>query len=97
MRQAILSAGLALAPIAWFASLEGNFALAPLACAGHGKPILLLVSAAALGLAVAGGLLAWTQRTLHQRLAVSGAVSSALFSLVIVAQAIPNLMLGGCE
>ena len=59
--------------------------------------MLLLVSAAALGLAVASGLLAWTQRNLHRRLAVSGAVISALFSIVIVAQAIPNLMLGGCE
>jgi hypothetical protein len=97
MKQAILGTGLILAPIAWFASLEANFALAPLACSGHGKSILLLVSATALGLAVASGLLAWTQLTLHRRLAVSGAVISALFTIVIVAQAIPNLILGGCE
>jgi hypothetical protein len=97
MKQAVLGTGLVLAPVAWFASLEGNFALAPLACAGHGKSLLLVVSAAALGLAIAGGLLAWTQRDFHRRLAVSGAVISALFTIVIVAQAIPNLMLGGCE
>ena len=97
MKQAVLGTGLVLAPLAWFASLEANFALAPLACAGHGKSMLLLISAAALALAVAGGLLAWTQRNFHKRLAVSGAVISALFSIVIVAQAIPNLMLGGCE
>jgi hypothetical protein len=97
MKQAVLGAGLVLAPMAWFGSLEANFALASSVCAGHGKGILLLVSALALSLAVASGLLAWTQRTFHQRLAASGAVISALFSIVIIAQAIPNLMLGGCE
>jgi hypothetical protein len=97
MRQAVLGMGLALAPAVWFASLEANFALAPLACSGRGKSILLLVSAVALSLAVIGGLLAWTQRNFHWRLAVSGTVISALFSIVIVAQAIPNVMLGGCE
>jgi hypothetical protein len=97
VKQAVLGTGLVLAPIAWFASLEANFALAPMACAGHGKNVLILVSAVALGLSMTGGLLAWTQRSLHQRLAVSGAVISALFAIVIVAQAVPNLMLGGCE
>jgi hypothetical protein len=97
MKQAVLGTGLVLAPMAWFASLEANFALAPLACAGHGTSMLLLVSAAALALAVAGGLLAWTQRNLHRPLATFGAVASALFSIVILAQAVPNLMLGGCE
>ena len=80
MKQAVLGTGLVLAPMAWFASLEANFALAPLACGGHGKSMLLLVSAVALGLAVAGGLLAWTQRNVHRRLAFSGTVISALFS-----------------
>ena len=97
MRHAVLGTGLVLAPLAWFASLEANFALAPLACAGHGKSTLLLVSAVGFGLAAGSGLLAWTQRSLQPRLAVSGAVISVLFSIVIVAQAIPNLMLGGCE
>ena len=97
MKSAVLGTGLVLAPMAWFASLEANFALAPLACAGHGRNILLLISIAALALAMTGGLLAWTQRGFHQRLAVAGAVMSALFAIVIVAQAIPNLILGGCE
>jgi len=97
MKQAILGTGLVLAPMAWFGSMEANFALAPLACAGHAKSILLLVSAVAFSLAVAGGLLAWTQRHFQPRLAVSGALISALFSIVIAAQAIPNVMLGGCE
>jgi hypothetical protein len=97
MKRAVLGTGLVLAPLAWFASLEANFALASLACSGRGKSSLLLVSAIALALAISSGILAWTQRDLHRRLAISGAVTSALFSMVILAQAIPNLMLGGCE
>lgn len=97
MKQAILGAGLLLAPIAWFVSLGADFALAPLACAGQGKSILYLISAGALGLEVCSGLLAWTQRGFHHRLAVSGMAISTLFGIVIIAQAIPNLMLGGCE
>uniref|UniRef100_Q01RA1 Uncharacterized protein n=1 Tax=Solibacter usitatus (strain Ellin6076) TaxID=234267 RepID=Q01RA1_SOLUE len=97
MKQAVLGTGLILPPIAWFASMEGNFALAPLACAGHGKGVLVLISIAALGLSAGGGLLSWAQRSSHRRLAVSGAAMSALFTLVILAQAIPNILLGGCE
>lgn len=97
MKQAVLATGLVLAPLAWVLSVGANFALAPLACAGYGKGMLLLVSAVALALAVTGGLLAWTQHNDHRRLAVAGAVFSSLLALVIVAQAIPNLILGGCE
>jgi hypothetical protein len=97
MRQAALGAGLTLAPIAWFASLEASFALAPLACGAHQRSTLLLISAVALGLAAAGSFLAWTQRSGHRRVAFFGVASSALFALVIAAQAIPNLILGGCE
>jgi hypothetical protein len=97
MKRAVLGTGLVLAPLAWFASLEANFALASLACSERGKSLLLLVSATALVSAIASGILAWTQRDLHRRLAISGTVISALFSIVILAQAIPNLMLGGCE
>jgi hypothetical protein len=97
MRQAVLGTGLLLAPLAWISSLGANFALAPLACAGHGKTMLLLVSAAALALALLGSLLAWTQRGLHRHLAVSGTAFSAFCALVIAVQAIPTLMFGGCE
>ena len=97
MKWVLLGAGLTLAPMAWFGSLEASFALAPLACVGSGKSMLLLISLAALGLAIAGGVLAWTQRDLHRRLAMSGAALSGLCTIAIVAQAIPNLILGGCE
>ena len=97
MKQAAVITGLALAPMAWFVSMEVNFALAPMACTGQGKSTLLLVSAAALILALAGILVAWTQRDVRRRMAFSGAVMSALFALVIIAQAIPNVLLRGCE
>lgn len=97
MKQAFLGTGLLLPPLAWFASFETNFVLARLACGGHAKGILLLVSAVALALAVTGGALAWTQHNDHRRLAVAATVISAFCALVIVAQAIPNLILGGCE
>jgi hypothetical protein len=97
MKQAVLGAGMFLAPLAWFASMEANFALAPIACAAHTKSMLLLVSAVALGLAVASGVMAWTQRGLHRTLGISGTAISAFLSIVIIAQAIPNLLMGGCE
>lgn len=97
MKQAALSTGVVLAPIAWFASLEANFALAPLACGGHDRKLLVAISVVALGLAAAGSLLAWTQRHVHRRVAFFGMAMSALFALVIAAQTIPNLILGGCE
>jgi hypothetical protein len=97
MRKAVLGTGLALPPLAWFASLEANFALAPLACAGRGKSPLLTVSLVAFVLAVTGGVLAWTQRDFYWRIVAAGLGISCLFSIVILAQAIPNLMLGGCE
>ncbi len=97
MKGVALGTGLALAPMAWFASLATNFALATLACSERGKSILWLVSFLAIGLSIAGGLLAWTQRNSNRRLALSGVVISTLFTIVIVAQAIPNVMLRGCE
>jgi len=97
MKQAVLGTGLLLAPLAWFVSLEANFALAPLACAGRGTGPLIVVSAISLALAIAGGLLAWTQRGYDKRLAFSGAAISTLATLAILAQAIPNLVYGGCE
>jgi uncharacterized Tic20 family protein len=93
----MLGAGLFLPPLAWFANLEVNFALAPMACSGHAKIALLLVSLAALVIALAGCFLAWTQRSFDRRLGIGGAVLSAFLAMVIVAQAIPNLILRGCE
>ncbi len=110
--EAMLWAAIAISPIAWFLNLEANFALAPLACSDNGKLLLYLVSAASLVLAIlAGGisLIQWrsperntagelvASRSRRRAMALAGVGLSGLFFLVIVAQAIPNLMLAGCE
>lgn len=99
-----------IAPLVWFLSLQANFALAPLACAGRGKQLLYIVSAIALLIVVCGAGFSWTQwRTssgpsptpenrAQPRLAgLVGLALSGLFLLVILAQTIPNLIMAGCE
>lgn len=97
MKKAVLGAGVLVSPLAWFISLEANFALAPLACAGHGKGPLLLVSVVCFALALASLVFAWSRRSLDRRLGIAGVSVSAFCALVIAAQAIPNILLGGCE
>ena len=110
--EALLWAGLLIAPIGWFLNLEANFALAPLACAGGGRPLLYLVSAITFVLAVLSGGISWTQWrsvgrdhtdqpspewTRRRAMAAVGIGLSSLFVITIVAQAIPNFMMAGCE
>jgi MYXO-CTERM domain-containing protein len=97
MKTAVLAAGLSAGPLAWFFSLAANFALSPLACATAGKSPLGIISLAALLLALLGGIVVWRRRAERQYMAVGGAIVSAFCGLVIVAQAIPTMMLGGCE
>ena len=91
-------------PVAWFLSMEANFALAPLA--PKAMLAFYLVSLAALLITAAAGYLAWARWRQMSRskadvvatsgrraLAVSAFVLSAMFAVVIVAQSIPNLML----
>ena len=104
-----LRAGLAIPPLAWFASLLANFAIAPLACTGHGKPVLLIVSFLAVALALAGAAFCRAQRDAlqtagdHQTPAAGlwtarvGSVLGIFFAIVIAAQTIPNLIMAGCE
>jgi hypothetical protein len=106
-----LWSGLVVPPVSWFVSLEANFSLAPLACSGHGKALLYLVSGVALALALAGGGTSWFQHALlnepselppqirkrNDALAVAGTGLGFLFALVILAQSIPNLFFSGCE
>jgi hypothetical protein len=110
--QAMLWTGIAAGPIAWFVNLGASFALAPLACSAKGKLLLHLVAAVSLLLTlVAAGLsfaqwqvpernVAGERRPFYSRrraLALAGMGLSGLFLLVIAVQAIPNLVLGGCE
>jgi hypothetical protein len=108
----MLWAGIIVSPLVWFINLEANFAIAPLACTKNGKLWLYIVSAVSLILTVIGATISFTQlqssernavgvripfRSRRHAMALAGIGLSVLFFLVTVAQAIPNLMLRGCE
>ena len=101
-----------LSPTVWLISFLANFALAPWACSLGWKPALFVVTGVSLALTAASGVLAWRLwrqvgvempgeiggAIAHARsLALAGVLLSAMFFLVIVAQAVPNVMLGACE
>jgi len=108
----ILWAGIFTGPLAWFLNLEANFALAPLACGGHTKLPLYLVSGLTALLSLAAGSMAFQQwlapepkvpreqapaLAIRRRMALAGVSISGFALLVILAQVIPNVLLGGCE
>jgi hypothetical protein len=99
-------------PIVWLISFEANFALSPWACVTRGKAALYAVSILALLLSAGSGLLAWrewgelgkeppgdSEGALPRRrmMAMGGVLLSGLFCLVILAQAIPELILKACD
>ncbi len=111
-RDFALWTGLLAGPIVWLISFEANFALAPWACVIQGKAALYVVSIVALALTAAAGLLAWREWSQMGKewpgdreaaisrtriMAVGGVLLSVLFFLVILAQAIPELILKACD
>jgi hypothetical protein len=92
-------------PLIWFASQSVQYALSPLTCAWQSNAVLWLATAVALILDAASGYVAWRQwqqagshtASIPPWLAMSGVTLSAGFFLVIVAQAIPTLILAGCQ
>lgn len=111
-RDALLWTSILVPPGVWFLTLLANFAIAPVTCDGSGKIAVNSVSLAGLLISGCCGLLAWSvwrglERDTPQTagapvqrvrtMAVAGLVLSASFFLVILAQAIPDLMLKGCE
>jgi hypothetical protein len=99
-------------PTIWFAGMLANFALAPWACALGWKPALFAVTLVSLAVDAAAGLLAWRLwrgagvempgevggAIAHERsLTLAGVLLSSLFFIVIVAQAVPNIILAGCD
>jgi hypothetical protein len=111
-RDLALWAGLLAGPIVWLFSFEAKYALAPWACTFQAKIGLYLVSLAALVLCAASGVLAWRQWTELGRewpgggggalprsriMAIGGVLMSAMFFLVVLAQAIPEVLLQACE
>lgn len=110
-RDAALWTGILAGPIVWLISFEANYALVPWACIFSTKLALYLVSLVALVISAAAGVLAWrewkalgTEAPAHagtlsrsQIMALGGVLLSTMFCLVIVAQAIPELILEVCQ
>lgn len=105
------AAGLALGGLAWAASTEVNYALAPAACSLHWPlPGLVALILVVLGLAgVAVSALAWLSDrpqhspdaaeggVPHKLMAQIGVLAGVLFTVVILMQGLANLFLTGCE
>jgi hypothetical protein len=111
-RDFVLWIGILAGPIVWLVSFEASFALVPWACLFQAKLALYSVRILALALAAGSGVLAWRQWNDLGRdvpgdsagalprsriMALGGVLLSSLFFLVILAQAIPEVMLQACE
>ncbi len=111
-RDFALWTGVLAGPIIWLLSFEANFALAPWACVIQGKAALYAVSIIALLLCAGSGLLAWREWSQLGKewpddaeaaisrtriMAVGGVLMSTMFFLVILAQAIPEVILKACD
>jgi hypothetical protein len=111
-RDLALWTGILAGPIVWLVSFEATFALVPWACLFQAKLALYIVRILALALAAGSGLLAWRQWSELGReqpgegagalprscvMALGGVLLSSLFFIVILAQAIPELILRPCE
>ena len=111
-RDAILWTSILAGPIVWLVSFQANFALVPWACLWQAKAALYLVSLVALVACAVSGLAGWKQwKALGESgdidgggppprarmMALSGVALSAGFFMVIVAQAIPEVILRACQ
>jgi hypothetical protein len=99
-------------PFAWVLSEQLSYALTPTACAQGSHFLLHLASLGTLPLALAGAALAWsrwkrvpegstekgeTEGSRIRFMALFGMTAGTFFALVILAEWIPNLVLGVCD
>lgn len=111
-RDFALWTGILAGPIVWLVSFEATFALVPWACLFQAKLALYIVRILALALAAGSGVLAWRQWSdlgkqqpgegagalpRSRIMALGGVLLSSLFFIIILAQAIPELVLRACE
>jgi hypothetical protein len=104
--------GILAGPVAWAFDLMASYALVKWVCRTHNYGVLTLISIASLAVVVGGAALSWTAlvRTAndeptdggHPRqrarfMAVLGLATCALFTLQILAGAIPRWMLDACR
>jgi hypothetical protein len=109
---ALLWTGLLVPPIAWAFQLQANYVLASLTCQQGSRWPLYLVTLVALLITLAAGFGSWRARarvngmhsddggsllSVARFMAVLGLMTSALFSLVIIAQAVPSFIFRGCQ
>ena len=110
-RARLLWTPIIVSPLAWFTAMLINFALTPLPCNGSAPLARAAVWIGALVVTAAAGMLGWSLRRENtgehaaqgaaahrvRAMALAGAVLSASFFLVIIAQAMPDLLLAGCQ
>ena len=111
-RNAALWTGLLLGPIVWLIAFETGFALTDWACAMRARSAALIIWLVALAITSVSGLLAWSEwRRLGREvpgdgagavprarlMALGGVLLSGLMCVVIVAQAIPAVLLEACQ
>ena len=99
-------------PVIWFASMQANFVLSPWACTLGWKPVLYVVSIVAMATVAVSGWFAYNQWqqlgreepgesggaiAASRALAAGGVGLSAMFFLIILAQAVVEIILGSCE
>jgi hypothetical protein len=111
-RDLILWCAVLAGPIIWLWSFQAKFSWVPIACASQSKLALLGFSLLALAFTLLAGFLAWRQwKELGSRqpdeaadpssrarfMAVGAMVFSVGFSMVIVAQTVPDLILNSCQ
>ena len=111
-RDRALWMGILAGPVIWLASFEALFALNPWACIFQTKAALFIVSLIAFAGSAASGLLAWSQwkalgvempgdggdpLTRGRSMAFGGVILSTFCCLIIIAQAIPEVVLESCQ
>lgn len=111
-RDLALWTGLLAGPTVWLMSFEALFALNPWACIFQTKLALYAVSLGAFVISGAAGLVAWNQWKIlgsqlsaetggalarSRMMAFGGIILSVFSCLIIVAQAIPELVLESCQ
>ena len=111
-RDLALWTGLLAGPIVWLISFQTLFALNPWTCIWTNKLTMYIVTIAALSISLAAALLAWRSwnqlgREVDPRggdmlsrsrsMAFGGIMISSFSCLLIIAQSIPELILGACQ
>ena len=111
-RSYLLALAISTGPLVWLLSFGADFALSGWICGAQSKVPLYVVSTIAIVLSGAALAIAWREWVLSGKewpgeaggpaartksVALAGVGINALFIVVVIAQTIPHLMLGGCE